>query len=232
MLCHCCFELNPAKERWCTLAKLLLPQKQHNLLAVGLDVDGVLRDTAYKAFCALCRTVEELGGTVPSFDHFIQGFESDALSYYRQCGVTETEKIKSVYYRHVGNHDETPPFADVHNFLLHLKNVEVKMFVVSSHPTQELRGWFSDHRINDHLLGIYGGSRDKRVCIRNACEQIGVDPQSACYIGDWGLDMRAAKFLGLLPIGITRGYASRLGLVASGAAHVIEHLSELSCCIK
>lgn len=209
------------------MATLLLPQMQVETLAVGLDVDGVLRDTAYNAYAACCKTVEELGGIPPSFNDFVHGYESDFHAYYRQCGVQDVERVYPVFLRHVGAPDDAAPFPDVNDFLSHLEHLELKVFAVSSHPTEQLHEWFAAHGIDDHMLCIYGGSRDKRACIQNACESVSVDPKSACYVGDWGLDMRAAKAVGLLPIGITRGYSSRAGLTASGAAHVVDHLSEL-----
>ena len=215
------------------MATLRLPYAQVELLAVGLDVDGVLRNTAYSAYIALCKTVEELGGTTPSFDRFVRDYESDFHAYYRQCGVLNLEQVCSVYTRHIGTTEENAfPFADVKSFLTHLECLDIKVFVVSSHPAEKLHDWFTAHNIDDHILRVYGGSRNKRTCIKNACEDIGVDPKSACYVGDWGLDMRAAKAAGLTPIGITRGYTSRAGLMLSGAACVVDHLDELVCLIK
>lgn len=195
--------------------------------AIGLDVDGVLRDTAYVAYQALCKTVDELGGIAPAFDAFVQGYESDYRTYYRSCGVQDVERIYPVYSRYVGAPDSVPPFPDVADFLSHLQDHDVKVFVVSSHPTEQLHSWFAAHGIDDHMLCVFGGSRDKRDCIRGALASVDIPSFAACYVGDWGLDMRAAKAVGLTPIGITRGYPSKTGLLASGAAHVVEHLHEL-----
>jgi len=209
------------------LAHLQLPRLHAEIQAVGLDVDGVLRDTAYDAYVALCKTVDELGGVVPSFNDFVHSYETNALAYYARCGVKETEKVHSVYYRHVRSHDNVLPYDDVQGFLEHLGNLHVKIFVVSSHSTEKLHEWFATHGLGESLACIRGSSRNKEFCIHESCEEIGVDPRATCYIGDWGLDMRAARANGILSIGVTRGYGSYTGLMRSGAVHVVDHLSEL-----
>ena len=213
----------------CILAQLILPNLKTEVLAIGLDVDGVLRDTAYSAYLAFCNTVCELGGSPPLlFDSFVRGFESDFSVYYRKCGVfVGPEVYYPIYLKYFGVPDEIAPFGDVKDSLVSLQGLGFKIFVVSSHETPKLHEWFESNNINDHMLCIYGGSRDKAVCIKNACRDAGVDPKLTCYVGDYGLDMRAAKAAEAIPIGITRGYLSRDALVATGAAHVIDQLVEL-----
>lgn len=211
------------------MATLLLPARQVRVQAIGLDVDGVLRDTAQDAYIALCKTVEELGGKAPAFNDFVHEYESDAVPYYRRCGVKGgEEEIYSTYMRHICQHETVLPFEDVTTFLSSVRDLGLQVFTVSSHPTHKLYQWFVTHGISEHMSCIYGGSRDKRACLRNACRDIRVASESVCYVGDWGLDMRAAKVAGLLPIGITRGYPSQAGLLASGAIHVVDHLHELT----
>jgi len=209
------------------MAHLQLSRQRVEIHAVGLDVDGVLRDTAYDSFVALCKTIEELGGTAPSFSNFVHDFESNALAYYAHCGVKEMEKIHSVYYRHLHPHDSVLPYDDVLGFLEHLRSLRLKVFVVSGHNTERLQEWFVAQGLRDNLECLRGSSKNKKICIRESCEEIGIDPCNTCYIGDWGLDMRAASANGLIPIGMTRGYESYASLIRSGAIHVVENLNEL-----
>jgi len=217
------------KERWCIVATLALPHRRMELRAIGVDVDGVLRNTGYLAYLAAAKTIAELGGSSPTFADYVHEYESDVLTYYSSRGVKEElEKIDTVFFRHANMHDDTPPFDDVRDFLAHAQSRDVTVFAVSGHPTEQLHEWFVTQGIDDHLFCIFGGSRDKRACITNACKKIGVDHAMTCYVGDWGVDMRAARGVGVVPIGITRGYETRTILESNDAAHVIDHLHELS----
>ena len=212
------------------MATLCLPSRRIKVEAVGLDVDGVLRDTGYAAYLALCATVRELNGTPPPFATFVREFDttpSKYLPYYGSCGVGDTAEVHPTFLRHFKVVGDTLPYADVEEFLSRLQALQLKVFAVSSHPAEELHRWFVNHGLDDHLLYLCGGSRDKRTALLRALAIVGGHPPATCYVGDWGLDMRAARMTGLVPIGLTRGYPARWGLLASGAAHVVNHLSDL-----
>jgi phosphoglycolate phosphatase-like HAD superfamily hydrolase len=209
------------------LAHLKLPHPHVEIHAVGLDVDGVLRDTGYDAFVALCKTVEELGGTPPAFSDYVHDYESKALEYYAHCGVKATDQVHSAYLRNLRPHDDVFPYEDVRAFLAHLHSLQLKVFVVSGHSTEKLHEWFAFHGLQENFVCVRGSSRNKEFCIRESCEEIGIDPRTTCYIGDMGLDMRAARANSLVSIGVTRGYESYASLMRSGANHVANDLSEL-----
>jgi phosphoglycolate phosphatase len=204
------------------------------IFALGLDVDGVIRDTGYHAYEVMCKTLVELGGTVPTFDTFVHGYTTDVVTFYGECGVCcGLEKILSVYRKHsAGHHDDCAPYRDVARFLNYLSVLEVRMFAISSHPHAQIVEWFTTHRIGAYFSHVAGSSIDKAVCLTEACNTIKVLPHKACYVGDWGADMRAAATAGLIPIGITRGYDSRSALVKSGANYVVEHLTDLIAAIN
>lgn len=215
------------------MATLVLPEGTFPLEAVGLDVDGVLRDTGYHIYVASCKTIAELGGTPPSYDEFIRSQGGDLVTYYAKCGVSHSkEEIYDAYGRHVPPHDDVEPFPDVDNFMSGLTAQGIKLFVVSGHPRESLRVWFLEHKLHNHLHDFQGGSRDKTLHIQEACQRLGVDPARTCYVGDWGLDMQAAIGAGSVPVGITRKYDTRSILLEAGAKCVVEHLSELSQMIQ
>jgi HAD superfamily hydrolase (TIGR01549 family) len=210
------------------MAVIALGKEYFHLEAIGIDVDGVMRDTAREAYDAVHATLRELGGHPQEFSEFVHDFDTDYLAYYRSRGVKHSiETIHEVYDSHVRVHDESHPYADVKEFLDHAHYLDLKVFTVSSHPSEHLRAWFDTHGMLDHMMCIRGGSTDKRACLARACDAVGSYIQTTCYIGDWGLDMRAARAAGAVPIGITRSYDSRTGLIRSGAAHVVDDLREL-----
>lgn len=209
---------------------LRLPAQELQIAAVGLDVDGVLRNTAIHAYLACCKVITESGGTAPALSAFVHDTSHDFLTYYRSCGanLATLEELLSKYWACVKVYDNEQPFPDVAEFLATLRHLDLKVFAVSSHPQEKLHGWFKASSLDDHFVHFSGGSQNKSACIASACNELHVDPSAVVYIGDWGLDMRGALGAGTVPIGITRGYDTREGLFRSGAAHVVDHLLEVS----
>jgi len=58
-------------------------------------------------------------------------------------------------------------------------------------------------------------------------EELGVEPQEAVVVGDTVFDVRCAKKVGALAVGVTTGRSSEAELRKAGADCVIEALSEL-----
>ena len=209
---------------------LTLSERSFVLAAVGLDMDGVQRDTAYRAYVALCKTVTEFGGTPPDYQHYVRAFSHEFLPFYQACGISATaDEITAIYRRHQDVEELAAPFPDVHGFLAHLAAVSVGAFVVSASRPGRLQGWFTRHGFRE-FAGVVSTSNhgDKRASLLAACQTLGVAPTTACYLGDLGCDMRDAREAGLIPIGVTRGYDSREALLDSGAALVVHSLEELT----
>ena len=211
------------------MATLVLPERKIHIDAFGLDVDGVLRDTGYHIYEATLKALKELGANrTPTFEHFVRGQGGDLVTFYKECGVELTkEEIYASYDKYVPSHDAEKPFEDVVGFLLALTTRNVKVFVVSGHPTEKLQRWFEEYNFHEHIHHLQGGSRDKAVHIRAACEHLEVSPRATCYVGDWGNDMKAAVLARTVPIGDTRTYATRKILIEADAQYAVDHLSEL-----
>jgi phosphoglycolate phosphatase len=199
------------------------------ILAVGFDVDGVIRDTGYDAYVAVSKALDELGGSVPSFEEYVHEYTTDVVTFYNNRGVHCTvERFFEVYKKYSNGHnDAAGPYDDVMEMLGYLQNCGLKAFAVSGHPNEYLQEWFRRHNIAQYFAHISGSSWNKVTCLTDACNNLDVVPAAACYVGDWGSDIRAACEAGLIPIGITRGYESRVPLLNNGALLVVDHFEDL-----
>lgn len=211
------------------MVSLHLPGRSYALEGIGLDVDGVMRDSGYLAYDATRKTITDFGGVAPTFEEYVRDFHYDFLSYYRACGATLTrEQLEERFWIHCKSPEAQPPYPDVVDFLAQARRQGLKVFTVSAHPAEKVHGWFAEHVIDDHFLHLAGGSRNKVACIRNSCAELGIGLEGACYVGDWGIDMVAAREASTLAIGITRGYSTRDVLFSKGAVHVVDHLYQLA----
>jgi phosphoglycolate phosphatase-like HAD superfamily hydrolase len=191
-----------------------------------------VRNTGHKCYLADAEALREFGIEPLPFHSYVKEYESDPARYYAKFGIKDHGSVHERFYHHVGETDKEPPFDDVLGFLEHMEKCRVTVFAVSGHPLHKLHSWFAEHKIAQHFKCVYGGSRNKVACLRNACRDVHADPGAVCYVGDWGLDMRAANTAGPIPIGITRGHDSRSALIDSGAWHVVEHLHEFGGLIQ
>ncbi len=185
-----------------------------------------MRNTGHLAYLADSKALEDFGITPHPYENYVKVFDNDLAKYYGQYGIADHRAIQERFLYHAGEVDTERPFDDVLKFLGHMSARNIRVFAVSGHPTHKLLGWFAEHGIN--VKCVYGGSRDKRACLRNACRDVRTAPEATCYVGDWGIDMQAADAVGSIPIGITRGHNTRAALIECGAEHVVDHLREFA----
>lgn len=207
----------------------MLSDKLRGVQAFGHDLDGVFRDTGYHAYETTCAVVRELGGDPPAtFEEFVLRLPTRYDDFFRSCGIPGGEdQFMACYGEHMRQQDDTAPFDDVYDHLATLRDRGIKMFIVSGAGPNRVEQWLVRHNLRGFFDYVSAGSRDKARCISMACAWLEVEPPRTGFVGDWGLDMRGATDAGAIPIGITRGYESAAALRHCGAAHVIEHLSEL-----
>lgn len=214
------------------MTTLMLPDRSIEIMAVGLDVDGVQRDTAHRAYQSLCGTIALLGGTPPSYAAFVRGYSHDFLQFYRSCGITHTTDEILAAYRQLQDEAEgmAQPFGDVAGFLAHLGSSQLRAFALSGDRIERLHRWFDAFGLRERYAHIASASvsLDKATCLGEACQVLGVEPQTVCYVGDLGCDMRDARNAGLIPVGVTRQYDSRDILLECGAALVVTSLEDLA----
>jgi phosphoglycolate phosphatase-like HAD superfamily hydrolase len=215
------------------MATINLLGRKVPITVFGFDVDGVLRDTGYQAFINCQLAVAELGGIPPEFDDFVHDWGGLLIEYYRKCGVTASDdEIRKVNLARIAEHDLVAPFEDVAETLEHLKLSGLRMFALSGHETDKLQAWFTMHELHPRFSHIRGDGREKINHLIDLCKQMDVDPSGVCYVGDWGQDMRAAKEVGLIPIGLMRSHSTKDTLLRNGASLVIDHLSELTMLVS
>ncbi len=79
------------------MATLVLPgQKEFEILAAGVDTDGVVRDTFKDILEAMYRTAESLGGRRPTLEELLRAQDHKAeLEMFAACGVTAT--LEEIY---------------------------------------------------------------------------------------------------------------------------------------
>lgn len=213
------------------MRKLWTPQGHLPIRAVGLDADGVLRDTGHTAYQSVCKIIERYGGKRPSYGDFILK-EFDHPTYCRRHGATmDMEQFRQMYY------EVHPPdvggalFGDVLGFCKAVALLGLDLFVVSSCREDWLLPWFEKHSLGAHFAYIVPQARPKDTHLVDVCRQLGIEPQEMMYVGDMGHDIHASMAAGSIPVGLTRGHPEADASLRSAGAKLVvrslEHLSHL-----
>lgn len=80
----------------------------------------------------------------------------------------------------------------------------------------------------DAIYGVAPEDRDDKIAmLAKLLREHALDPHRTAMVGDRGSDILAARANGLVGIGVTFGFGSRLELEAAGAARIVDGLAEL-----
>ncbi len=108
-----------------------------------------------------------------------------------------------------------------------LRDMDVTIVVVSSHPEAHLRKEASEYGLERHVSSFMGNMRDKEAGILKACFYARMEPAQASYTGDTIYDIQAAKKADVLSIGISTGYHTHERLASESPDLLVDSLTEL-----
>lgn len=145
----------------------------------------------------------------------------------------EFKRVFNDFSNHYAEHckDSTQPYPGIMELLAALKELGIKMAVVSNkihHETEALRqSWFAEYiplaigRAED-----VPAKPDPTMALR-ALEQLGSTPQSTLFVGDSQPDVQTGKNAQCTSVGCTWGFRSREILEAERADFIIDAPLEL-----
>jgi len=128
---------------------------------------------------------------------------------------------------------EIPAYDGVPELLGKLSALNhIKTGVVSSGDPQYVAAFLDEQGI--HGLDIAQGGAGllfKARAIAAALDKISVLPSQGIYVGDEPRDVRAARKLGMIPIGVSWGVAGREGFDHHPPDHLVDTVEELETTI-
>ncbi len=215
------------------MRKLWTPDGYVEKSAVGLDLDGVARDTGYKAYLSVNELIKKFGGKPVTYaDYILKPFNN--LQYVTSCGASiDKETLHREYHDLHPADNLTGPFADVTSFCEQVGMLGLDLFVVTACRADWVVNWFKEHSLGAHFAQVIHSAKPKDPHLRAVCAELGVEPDEVFYVGDMGHDMEAAIKAEILPVGITRGYdGAEASLKKAGAKMVVRSLEHLACLIS
>ena len=169
---------------------------------------------------SLLEAITQVYPGLTSRDHDL--IQSEFISHFR-------------YLRTLEDHHE-PLYDGIKDAIITLGDMGILLGVATGKSTRGLISTLKVHSIEDHFVTLNtaddGPGKPDPSMINVALSDTGVDKRNTYMIGDTTYDMQMAALAGVHSVGVTWGYHEKHELIASGANHIISHISELIELVK
>ena len=203
------------------------------------DLDGTLLDTLQDLAASVNYALRQYGMPEHSIDD-VRRFVGNGVRLLMERAVPlgaqnlQFESAFATFRQHYMQHslDTTRPYEGIPEVLRELKRRGYQLAVVSNKmmaATQELVAHFFPEipvAIGEHESA---GIRKKPApdTVFEALRQLGVEKETAVYVGDSDVDLQTARNSGIPCISVLWGFRDRAFLLEHGATTLIEHPQEL-----
>jgi len=211
-----------------------------NCQAVIFDLDGTLLDTLTDLADSANRVLAA-HGCAPHDREAYRWFVGDGSAILMTRALPEDrrtpEMIQTCLQGFIADysqnwHQATRPYDGLSDLLRHLRDLQIKMSVVTNKP-HRFAGSMIAHYFGgcpfDPILGQQDGipKKPNPQQALAAAAQMEVAPSTCIFIGDSAVDMETAHKAGMQPVGAGWGFRPAGELLDAGALTVIHHPLEL-----
>lgn len=205
------------------------------------DLDGTLTDPKVGICTCVQYALAFFGIQEPDLDKlepFIGPPLKDSFMMFYHMSDSEAETAVAKYrerFRDVGLF-ENEIYAGVPELLRALRERGMELAVASSKPTVFVERILEHFGISGYFSVVVGSELDgtrvnKDEIVAEALNRLfagkTLEKNRVYMIGDRKFDVEGAKALGVESVGVTYGYGGMEELVAAGADHIVQSVSEL-----
>ena len=202
------------------------------------DLDGTLADTLPVSYAAFRRTIRELAGLTWTNREIHSRFgpsEEGVLSALLGERSVDAYALFLELYRR--EHRRCPtPFLGVRELLRELRDEGVRCAIVTGKGADAAAITLERIGLNGVFETIEAGSAGGAVkvdCMRRILEGWGLPRERVASIGDFPSDVRAARAVGIVPVGVAwASTANRAALVEAGAEAVFDRVADLAAWLR
>lgn len=195
--------------------------------AVIFDWNGVIVNDLENVYEATMHVVKYYGGKRISLEKFRDEYILPWPEFYKKINIKIDEKQKNVFLPFFKSLQLKPLYPDVINTLQWLKNKNIRLDVLSSHPKEFIEREIKLFGLEKFFDKIYCEVVNKMNKIHEVVENLDHIPEHVLYVGDMVHDIETAKHGGVKSAAFVNGYNSRKTLLKSNPDFVLEKLSDL-----
>ncbi len=216
-----------------------MDEKSHTKITYVFDLDGTLLDTLQDLAASTNYALRQYGMPEHPIDD-VRRFVGNGVRKLMERAVPDGagnphfEDILAAFRQHYMEHslDTTKPYDGITEILQELQRRDCPMAVVSNKmmaATQELVAHFFPEIKVAIGENEAEGIRKKPApdSVLEALKRLGVDKETAVYVGDSDVDLQTARNSGLPCISVLWGFRDRQFLLDHGATHLIGHPEDL-----
>lgn len=192
------------------------------------DWSGVLSDDFKTVFLVISILFRELVGRELTIKEFQDEYCLPYMKFWHKyLPGLEKETCDRLFLEAIKRVPDPGPFKNAKKVLDELKRKKIRMFVLSSHPTDKLMIEVNNYGFSDHFTEVKGSVHDKVDVIRALVEENAIGRENTLYIGDMVHDIDAGKNAGIKTVAITSGYDPVERLRAANPDIIIHDIIEL-----
>jgi phosphoglycolate phosphatase len=120
-------------------------------------------------------------------------------------------------------------FPGMPELIRELYEAKVKLFIVSTNRTANVRKYLEMHDLLPYFDSIYGGANflNKARTLRKLMKREDLSSKDIWCVGDEGVDIRSARRAGLRITSVSWGYGGREGLKVLKPDKIVDSVDEL-----
>lgn len=182
-----------------------------------LDWAGTLADDITVTLAATNDTLARFGGRAVDLETYRRDFRIPVEGFYapRLPGVPIADVDAEFFRRYAQHVGDAPLFEGTHALLHGCALRGIKLFILSTVPTEILAATLAARGLGSVFTGIFGGASDKRGVLPRILAEHGLIRDETLYVGDTLHDLEAARIAGVRSGAALYGYTSRERLVAA-----------------
>ncbi len=200
-------------------------------MIVIFDWSGVISDDRPPVYEANMMLLKKYGKKRITFKEWLPNTKLSVIEYLQSHNINADPAIILKEYKRAfdkvrksGIHPHI--YEDAVSVIKKLSNNGTRLFVISTHPAQNLKEEAKEYGIYKFFDNFIGTVRDKAETITDILEKIEKLKQ-VFYVGDTIYDIQAAKKAKVKSVAITNGYHIRKRLLKEKPDIVVESLTEL-----
>jgi len=208
-------------------------KKKNMIKNIIFDWSGVLSNDLIPVYRASMLVFKKLGKEPISLEEYKREFTLPYMVFWNKYfpELTKEEEDK-LFLKEINLVDEPKSFPNVKKILKFLKQKNIKLAILSSHPQEKLEKEIKDYKFQKFFLEINGSVHDKIETIIKIMKRNNFNPNETAYVGDMTHDIKAGKKAKVITIAVSWGYQPKEKLLKENPKFLINDLKELNKLIQ
>ncbi len=197
------------------------------------DWSGVILNDIDQAWGAMNYIFKHYNVKEMDTEEFKQKFFLPYMDFYEKYVPNITrEELAPLFKKGIETAPKLIIYSGIKETLDKLKEKQIKMFVQSTHPQEEILKESKEGNIENYFEEIYGSLNNKKESIKEILNKNNLNPDETIFVGDMVHDIDTAKSASLKIAVVTYGYDSKEKLEKYDPDFILNKLDEIVDLIK